>query len=422
MKRRIFLLIVFGCLMGMFAAAQKITLVNTSNFNLSDKAVSIKREDIKNIPAGKMYPLLKNTAGDTIAVQTDDLDGDKKWDELFFVINLPANKKTTLHLSWTNADLKFEKKTSIRFGVRPTFNSKVAPADSAVFYADQLPGVIGYQHFQTDGPTWENDKVAFRLYLDGRNSVDVFGKKVSYITPENVGLNEAGVTEVNYSTMQDWGMDILAVGNSVGIGGILFMIGDSLCRLGVTEQDLVNNVEDTKFKILTEGPVRSTMQFIYNNWRPQQHNYFVQTNTSIWPGMHAFKNQVVCKNLTGNETLLVGLVNSKTDQPLTEIVVNDKWVVLFTHDKQTIDKQWQLGLALVLPKENYTGYIEAPKTGKLSTTYLGKLKIENNKPLNYFAIAAWELSDERFKDSIYFKNYITDFVNQQTAKVKITVQ
>lgn len=427
MKNIIIILLAFICLYfvscknGTNGGKLEITLANTSNVDLSNKAIAIKRKDILHIPAGKYYSLLINEKGDTIPAQMDDLDGDKEWDELFFVINLPAGKSTTLHLSWIDTAIKFEKRTSIRFGFRPTRDSRVAPADSATFYADQLPGVIGYQHFQTDGPTWENDKVAFRLYLDGRNSVDVFGKKVSYMTPENVGLNEAGVTENNYSTMLDWGTDILAVGNSVGIGGISFMIGDSLARLGVTEQDSINNVDSTRFKILTEGPERSMMRFSFYNWKPPGRDYFVQMTTSIWPGMYAYNNQVICKNLKGDETLLVGLVNSKTDQPLTEIKVNDKWVALLTHDKQSSDKQWWLGLALVLPMENYLGYMEAPKTGSISNTYLGKLKIENGKPVNYFAIAAWELSDERFKDPVYFRKYVTDFVNQQTAEVKITI-
>jgi hypothetical protein len=411
-----------NCTPGSGSHTQKITLQNTSGIALSNKAVVIKREALHNIPANAAYPMLVNAAGDTLAIQADDTDGDKKWDELFFIADIPAQASETFTLSWTDTPHPFEKKTSIRLGVRPDFNSKVALADSAVFYANQLPGVIGYQPFQTDGPTWENDKVAFRIYLDGRNSIDVFGKKTAAITPENVGLSKDGVTEVNYSTMQPWGMDILAVGNSVGIGGISFLIGDSLCRLGVTEQDTLNNVEVTTCKILTKGPVRSMLQFDYNNWKPATYAYTVQTKTSTWPGMHAFANEVICKNCTANETLVVGLVNSKTTQPLTVIEVNEKWIALLTHDKQTVDTTGWLGLALLLPKAGYNGYIEAPKTGKLSSTWLGKLKIEKNKPVQYFAIAAWEGADAKFKDKNYFVNYVKNLADQLATEVKISIE
>ncbi|MEO6232707.1 MAG: DUF4861 domain-containing protein [Ferruginibacter sp.] len=404
------------------AGNQKITLTNTTNIELDNKAISIKRSEITQLPAGEKSPLLITESGDTIPAQLNDVDGDRQWDELFFVTNLTAKQSVIIQLNWVDAALNFTKRTNVRFGVRPVLDSKVSPADSATFYPDQLPGVIGYQHFQTDGPTWENDKVGFRLYLDGRNSVDVFGKKVAYMTPQNVGINAAGVTEANYSAMQEWGTDILAVGNSVGIGGISFMIGDSLARLGVTEKDSINNVDSTHFQIVANGPEKAIMKFTYNGWRPMNRDYFVQTTTSIWPGMYAFNNQVICKNLKGDETLVVGLVNSNTDHPVTEININDKWVALFTHDKQAVDKQWWLGLALLLPKDAYLGYIETPKTGSLSTTFLGKLKIENNKAVNYFAIAGWELSDERFKDSTYFKNYVSNFADQQAAEVTVTIE
>lgn len=118
----------------------------------------------------------------------------------------------------------------MRFGVRSSMEGKVQPATSDTFYAHELPGVMGYQPYQTDGPSWENDKVGFRHYLDERNSKDVFGKKVSCMSPDSVGINQEGVTEDNYHVMEEWGRDILAVGNSVGIGGIALMIWDSLNR------------------------------------------------------------------------------------------------------------------------------------------------------------------------------------------------
>jgi hypothetical protein len=90
----------------------------------------------------------------------------------FFVTNLDARAEESLHLSWLNQQIQFEKRSGVRFGVRQTKASQVKPEISDTFYADQLPAVIGYQHYQRDGPTWENDKIAFRIYLDGRNSID----------------------------------------------------------------------------------------------------------------------------------------------------------------------------------------------------------------------------------------------------------
>ncbi len=413
--------VVINCSAEKYLPTHQVIITNTTSFALKDKPVTIERKFLSKIPSGDYYPLLLSLTGDTIPSQLDDMDGDDRWDELFFVKSIAAYTKDTLNLHWVTVNPNFARRTSIRFGVRKTRDAKVLPVITDTFYADQLPGVIGYQRYQTDGPTWENDKVGFRLYLDGRNSIDVFGKTKPGITPENVGIGKDGVTEYNYSTMQDWGTDILGVGNSVGIGGVSLLIGDSLARLGITEQDKVNNVDSTICRIVTEGPVRSQLQFDYLNWKIGSRNYDARMNTRIWPGIYGFKNSVQVNHLKGDETLVVGLVNSKTDQSLTEINVNDKWVVLLTHDKQTVNKDGWLGLALVLPKENYLGYMEAPKTGSVATTYLGKLKIENNKPVEYFAIAGWELSDASFRDANYFKKYVTDMVDQLMATLSVTV-
>ena len=64
-----------------------------------------------------------------------------------------------------------------------------------------------------EGPGWESDKVAYRIYLDGRNALDIFGKKTSDLVLSKVGRGD------DYHAMADWGMDILKVGNSLGAGG-----------------------------------------------------------------------------------------------------------------------------------------------------------------------------------------------------------
>lgn len=79
-------------------------------------------------------------------------------------------------------------------------------------------------------------------------------------------------------------------------------------------------------------------------------------------------------------------------------------------------------MALIVPKDLYLGFIEAPKTGQLSNTFLAKLKIENNRPLKYYAVACWILSDKDFKDSDYFKEYIKNLTDQLAVEVEVFVR
>ena len=142
--------------------------------------------------------------------------------------------------------------------------------------------------------------------------------------------------------------------------------------------------------------------------------------TSIWPGMYAYHNKVQVSNLKGSENIGIGMVNINSTKQPTEIRLGHKWVALMNHDKHTYNREWWLGLALVVPADSYLGYIDAPKKGKLSNTFLAKLKA--NKPVDYYSIAAWELSDPGFKDEAYFRKYVENFVQQLSADVKVTVK
>ena len=413
----------FFLILGLLSCSDRktrITLSNPEDLALVDKAISIARSEIPVIPGENVFPLLM-AGTDTIPAQLDDLDGDGQWDELFFVVNLAPQGTLALDLSWTESELAFPARTSVTFGKREGRDLPVRPITADTLLANEIHALLGYQPYQTDGPSWENDKVGFRHYFDGRNSKDLFGKKVASMSLETVGISAQGGVEDNYHVMADWGRDVLAVGNAVGIGGINLMIGDSISRIGTAAGDSVTNVERSTFSIAKEGSVRSVFDFNYLNWRPLDRTYQVHERVSIWPGMYAYQNTVNVAGLQGDETLLVGLVNSNTRNSLKEINASDKYVVLLTHDQQSYEREWWLGLALILPKDVYLGYAEAPKTGIFSNTFYGKLKVEEQLPVTYFAVGCWELSDEGFRDPIYFEDYVVNLARQLGVDVQVVV-
>lgn len=73
---------------------------------------------------------------------------------------------------------------------------------------------IGDRIFPYEGIGWENGLVGYRLYLDGRFVSDIFGKQSS--APALAGIGEHG----SYHSLAPWGMDVLKVGQSLGIGGL----------------------------------------------------------------------------------------------------------------------------------------------------------------------------------------------------------
>lgn len=401
-------------------AISTITLSNNANIELLDKAISIKRAVIDKSYT-KTFPLLICRT-DTIPSQVNDLDGDGKWDELFVVANFASKEKKIVQLKWVNEAPKFPIRTSVRFGKREAENIPLQPATEESVNAHQVYKKLGFQKYQTDGPSWENDKVGFRHYLDGRNAKDVFGKKTPGITPEDVGISSTGAVEDNYHFMHDWGRDVFPVGTSAGLGGYALQINDEITRLGIIGTDTLNNIEKTSFKIVAEGPVNSVLRYNFQNWKASGKNYQVNETTSIWPGMYAFKNSVKIKGITGKETFLIALSNINNQKGLKVIEVG-KWVCLIQHDYLTYKREWILGTAIIVPKKDYLGYIEAPKTGQLTDSYFAKMKIVENTSIRYYAVAGWELSaDKNFKDAQYFTDYVTNLAKQLAVEITVAVK
>src|SRR6478609_3249302 len=81
-----------------------------------------------------------------------------------------------------------------------------------------------------EGPGWESDKVGYRFYLDQRNAVDVFGKKVPEVVLQKAGLDGFD----SYHEMQPWGMDVLKVAKSLGVGTIGYL-DTAAVRVEVTD-------------------------------------------------------------------------------------------------------------------------------------------------------------------------------------------
>jgi hypothetical protein len=92
--------------------------------------------------------------------------------------------------------------------------------------------------FPSEGIGWESDRVAYRLYLDERNAVDIFGKRL----PAPV-MHKAGIGPNSYHDMADWGMDIFHVGESLGLGSLGVLRNGKAQQIG--KSTITVNIEDS---------------------------------------------------------------------------------------------------------------------------------------------------------------------------------
>ncbi|MEX0720977.1 MAG: DUF4861 domain-containing protein [Balneolaceae bacterium] len=392
------------------------TLTNDSEIDREDEPIILSRdmitEKLDSIPDGKIpVPYIGE---EDIPTQADDIDMDGQWDELAFTLTIAAgeSKRIALRFVDENEYPEFIQKTNVRFGVKE--GSGVNPVEELTLTADELP-VPPFGRFQMDGPAWENDKVGFRQYIDGRNGRDLYGKTSSEMALETVGISEEGELVDNYHEMLPWGRDILAVGNSLGLGGLGIMQYGEPTRLGIRMDAERNNVDTTKYQLITEGPVRSIFRLTYSGWDLGNRKINLVNDVSIWAGTYSHTNKVKLTNSDASDTLVVGLVNIHNDNP-PELIEGSEadYSAFYTHDQQTYDKGWFLGMGLIFPDENYLGHREAPDSGLgVTNSFLTLFELEEDEWLEYHVFAGWELSDEKFQD----ENNFRDFISTELQKI-----
>ncbi len=367
----IFLVVLSGC-----QQIQYYTISNPDNKKITDLATVLSRPEVNRyLPDSTTgFPVIvKDAQGKLISSQCDDMDGDGSWDELVFLCDLDAgeSRKLIFEPIEPTAYPVFNVRTHLRF-CRANEPYDTAWGDLRMKTNDTKFTVPVYQ---MEGPAWENDIVGFRNYYDARNGIDIYGKRVSEMVLDSVGIQGR-----NYHELADWGMDILKVGNSLGAGAIAIGAGDSLYRVGPCEEG--------RFRLISQGPVRTVFELTYKNVPAGDRLYSVKQQISIYAGDDFYRNNVQVDGLRGDEELVTGIVDMHELAADQAEVGNMK--ILSTWGKQAMNGE-VLGMAVIFPSSEFKRYWEAPVSGSgIVNTHLVSLALSAGKPTQYAFLAAWE--------------------------------
>lgn len=401
-----------------YILAQNIKITNKENYLVINKNITIKKIALKNYYKKGLYPVILDSSSKVIPSQTNS---NENWDELYFQVSLKANETNKFSMVWSKEKPHHPAKTSIRFGERKTNQTPVKPVKKSIFKENMLPNLMGFQPYQTDGPTFENDKVGFRHYLDGRHAKDLFGKLSPEISPENVGLTPKGETIDNYHVLEKWGRDILPVGNSVGIGGIALATNNNFIRIGSTVTDTTYNIYQTTCEIITEGHIYSQLFINHKKLNVAGNSYNIEERPTIWAGDYAYQNFIKCTSLKTNENLAIGLSTIAKDAVLNEYKT-ENWIAFYTYDKQSYNNEYNIGLAIIIPNKNFVSINKVAEGEKLSKTYLAKVNAYKKKePIEYYALGCWELSNPLFETQEGFEKYLKQFLNTLNSDVEVNI-
>jgi hypothetical protein len=402
-------------------AATTIVLQNPINKERVDESFKLSRAELK-AASESLVPVVKKLDGTYVPCQVDDIDRDGVWDELAFVYTLKGEEKVELMVEWVSVSdyPVFERRTNIRYG-KMTSPGHVEELAFDMHGKHNLPRSVNYP-YQMDGPAWENDKIAFRHYFDGRNCRDLFGKRISEMVLDTVGIRADGYPDNTYQVLREWGCDILSAANSFGLGGLALQLPDTLVRMGVESKDTVDIIDSSHFEIITEGPVRSMFRLDFIGWDVLGTKIDVYETVTIWAGKQGHEEDIRISPLPENAVLVTGIVaNNNTKEPV-EKQYDGKWISMITHDKQTVNKDYELGMALLIPQEQLIETFHTPDTGSgILKTWCAKLK-PGEKGYHYQVYAGWELGVDSFSEREDFIRLIDTYADHLNHPVIITIK
>ena len=380
-----------------YLPARQFTLENPLNVAREDAPLMLTRSQLRPLNEN-LLPVIVNEQGEYVPCQLDDLDGDGQWDELAFVYSLAPAGQTRLNVQWITADKYpvFPARTNVRFG-KMTVKGIINELTSDSHGKDNLPRNSYMYPYQMDGPVWENDKMGFRQYFDGRNCCDVFGKRVPYMVMDTVGIGSDGCPANTYQVLREWGCDIMSAANSFGLGGLALQTPDSLVRMGVPAEQTQDVIDSTYYALVTEGPVRSILRLKYDGWQVKGNRINLCEEITIWAGKYGFEKKITTSALPDQSYLVTGIVHNLNTQPFTEKVYENKQLSMLTHDKQTVNGSYYFGMGLLIPTTNAISTFHTPdEKADIQKTWCVRMKPDTRGEYHYRTYAAWELRDEQF--------------------------
>ncbi len=238
---------------------------------------------------------------------------------------------------------------------------------------------------QFEGPGWESDKIGYRLYLDWRNATDIFGKKVDTLVLHKVGLDGFD----SYHEMCDWGVDVLKVGSSLGIGALGFWDGEKATRVEKT---------DSIFCSVESGDNSSSVQVQYHGWEIADVKTDLSTALSIETGSYLTKYDVSLSNEIPN--IATGIVKNPDIELVKFDDIKEGWGCIATFGVQTLQSD-NLGMCVFYRMDQLVEVAED------KYSHVVVLKPENNQ-LTYYFGAAWEQDASKVKTIDEFKELLKE--------------
>lgn len=234
-------------------------------------------------------------AGDT-PWQLDDLDFDGYADELVLLTDLRPRetKRFTVELSKSPAKAEFTPGTSAYIKLHD--KNQKHPRIQAITYPGNADNRQMYNSIYGHGAVLEGPYSAIRVYMDNRQSVDLYAKH-----KPGLELETTGFYTTKEQMEQGYGRDILWAGTSVALGSFRGWDG--------SQPLTIDSVRTRGQKVVASGPVRSIIEVEDLGWvpRPGARPVDMRQRYTVYAGHRDYDVEITLKGAPAGETYCTGI-------------------------------------------------------------------------------------------------------------------
>jgi hypothetical protein len=252
--------------------------------------------------------------------QVDDLDGDNKADELVFQIDLRPHQTRIVSVCYGDQGAIWRLRGNYPQRTNAIFSKKF------------------------EGPGWESEQYAWRIYFDARNAIDLYGKR-----RPSMQLWIYGTPDYGYHNESPEGRDIYDVGDALGLGSVGAWVDGKLAK--------VAEVKERKWRIISAGPVRSIVELEYDGWSVGGKSVMLRSRITQWAGERGFEHEILTDNSADGLNFVTGLPRkqgipamisvAQGANAVTSLATWGKQVVVPGPGATAVEPEQNLGLAVL---------------------------------------------------------------------------
>ncbi len=352
--------------------------------------------------------LLAFSNGKLVPVELSDNTGNYQLNVVIFEASVPAEKTIKVDIYATPEDLypEFTKKTQAELWHRTTgtWRNGRYHGGGNFFRFDSLrvpEGFTDHTYFiKYEGPGWESDRVGYRMYLDWRNANDIYGKKTTDMVLQDVGVDGFET----YHEMQEWGMDVLKVAASLGIGSIAWFDGEKAVR--------VETSDSVMCKIEADGLIRSQVKTWYYGWETGATKANFLSLKTIDANSRLTREFLTFEEPQNN--VCTGFIIYENIELFELTSPNEEWKAIATWGKQSLADD-NMGLAIIYP---------ANQNGRITKDGLSHIVVfeKELQEVEYYFTGAWEQEPDGVRTMEEFKDFLEASLNQLENPIEVDIK